>query len=968
MYRQVGLKAEGRNFHRILWRDESTYELKHLRMLRVIYGVSCSAHLSIRCLREIANKTSLPHVATALNDAFYVDDFLGGADSRESAQKLIENLRGEFNKHGFPLRKWASSDPELIRNMPNDLRAENDDLKLFSKEYNVKALGISWKPNKDIFVFKCDLDPIDSLTKRRLLSAISKLFDPLGWLAPVVILFKVLMQQTWVRGLDWNDSLPTDIETTWRELSSDLPAIRNIQIPRPVVTGKMADLQIHVFADASEKAYAAVIFSRATDTLGNVSVSILASKTRVAPVKTVSLPRLELCGAELASKLASTFVKILDVTEIDSSLHAWTDSTIVLHWLSQLPKTWTTFVANRVSAIQAVLPRSRWKHVPSADNPADLASRGCKAMQLSQTELWWIGPKWLAETSEKWPHSSIDKDLIDDLPEKRVKLQTLHVVSTTPNYQTRNELSKLVNVRAYSSLKKLIRILAYVLHFIKRVRKEGGSDDPLQPENLKEAKFLLIRMDQKEYFSDELAVLRKDEPLEMRSKHHSLAPFLDRYYNVIRVGERLAQSPYNEGKKFPVLISKDSPLALLLVHHYHEVAFHGGGQLTLNLIRQEFWIVNAKPLVNRIIRNCVTCYRFNTSPPTQLMADLPADRVTPSGPFHNSRIDFAGPFLVKNGDNEIKKVYIALFICMSTKAIHMELVSSLTKDDCILALRRFIARRGKPARIITDNGTNFLGARRDLLKLRALLDKNDKHNSIITFIHQVACEWLTIPPRAPHFGGIWEVAIKSMKRHLRRVVGLQILSYEKFLTVLNQIEAILNSRPLFPLTNDPNDTVALTPAHFLIGDTMHAMPGRDTIKMNASTRFKLIQKIQEDFWKSWKREYPTELQIRRKWFLNGPEYRVGDLVLIAEDNEVPLQWKTCRIIEIYSGNDDIVRVCKVKTSSSTFIRPIVKLRKLPIDVNTSDVPSVYTRDERVDKNDEYSISSSILGANKVAPL
>ena len=613
MYRQVGLKAEDRNFHRILWRDESTSELKHLRMLRYELFMAYPAQRTCQ-----------------------LDDFLSGADSKESAQELIENLRGELNKYGFPLRKWASSDPDLIRNMPNDLRAEIDDLKLFSEDYNVKALGISWKPNKDIFVFKCDLEPMDLLTNRSL-SAISKLFDPLGWLAPVVILFKVLMQQTWVRGLDWNDSLPTDIETTWTELSSDLPAIRSIQIPRPVVTGKMADLQIHVFADASEKAYTAVIFSRATDTLGNVSVSILASKTRVAPVKTVSLPGLELCGAELASRLASTFVKILDVTEIHSSLHAWTYSTIVLHWVSRLAKTWTTFVANRVSAIQAVLPRSRWKHVPSADNPADLASRGCKAMQLSQTELWWTGPKWLAETSEKWPHSSIDNDVTDDLPEKRVKLQTL-VVSITFNYQTRNELSKLVHVRAYSSLKKLIRILAYVLHFIKRVRKEGESDDLIQPENLKEAKFLLIRLDQPEYFSDELAVLRKDEPLERRSKLHSLAPFLDRDYNVIRVGGRLAQSPYNEGKKFPLLISKDSPLALLLVHHYHEVALHGGGQLTLNLIRQEFWIVNAKPLVNRIIRNCVTCYRFNTSSPTQLMADLPADRVTPSRPFHNRRL------------------------------------------------------------------------------------------------------------------------------------------------------------------------------------------------------------------------------------------------------------------------------------------------------------------------------------------
>ena len=343
----------------------------------------------------------------------------------------------------------------------------------------------------------------------------------------------------------------------------------------------------------------------------------------------------------------------------------------------------------------------------------------------------------------------------------------------------------------------------------------------------------------------------------------------DKEFNVIRVGGRLGQSPYCENKKFPVLISKNSSLVPLIIRHFHEASLHGGGQLTLNLIRQEFWIVNAKPLVNQFIKECITCFRFNTTPPVQLMADLPTERVTPSRPFTHCGIHFAGHFLVKNGET-VNKVYIAIFVCMSTKAVHMELVSSLSKDDCIMALNRFIARRGMPAKILSDNGTNFLGARNDLIKLNVLLDKTDRDNSLITFVNQRNCEWITIPPRAPHFGGIWEAAVKSMKRHLRRVVGKQIFSYEEFLTIINQVEAALNSRPISPLSNDPNDPVALTPGYFLIGDTLMSRPSGAPSKSNPVQRFRLVKKIQEDFWKSWKRDYLTELQIRKKMVREWP--------------------------------------------------------------------------------------------------
>ena len=257
------------------------------------------------------------------------------------------------------------------------------------------------------------------------------------------------------------------------------------------------------------------------------------------------------------------------------------------------------------------------------------------------------------------------------------------------------------------------------------------------------------------------------------------------------------------------------------------------------------------------------------------------------------------------------------------------MVTRLTKEACIPSLERFTARRGKPEKILSDNGSNFIGARNDLIKIKELLDKNGTDKSVVSFVNSQGTERVTIPPRAPHFGGLWEAAVKSMKRHMRKVNGLQRLSFEEFLTILNQIEAVLNSRPLYPMSSDPNDPTPLTPAHFLIGDSLLTLPSAD-IQVSTNVRYRLLQNNIKDFWKVWKRDYLITLQIRKKWFTDGPEFKVGNLVLLAEDNERPLQWKTGRIIEVYPGNDSIVRVVKVKTTTGEYIRPVAKLRKLPV--------------------------------------
>ena len=846
-------------------------------------------------------------MADALNQCFYVDDFLGGANSITEARQIVKDLCQQLSDFGFELRKWTSSHPELTAELPLELRGTSDQLELFSKEYKTKALGICWKPNADTFVFSIELSHIEQHTKRALLSDSSKVFDPMGWIGPVIIVFKCLIQQTWVEGLSWDEELPIPITKRWIELREELKLLNDLEIPRCVIPTTEHEKHLHVFCDASEKAYAAVVYVRTETTDGGVHVWLLTSKTRVAPVKQLSTPRLELCAAQLGANLVHNLSVSLQIHNV----FAWTDNTIVLSWLSKLPRTWNTFVANRVSNIQEVLPRKHWDHVPTDENPADIASRGTTVSHLLPNNLWWRGPSWLSTQKQNWPHF---KPTSEEVPEKREFKEILTVSVASP----------IIEIDRFSSFSKLCRVFAMVKRFVAALKKNHDNLQlPITSLELSDAKHSLISLEQNRFFRGELKLLKDEQQLSKSSNLRNLCPFYDPDYNALRVGGRLGNSSYHELKKFPFLIPTNSHLAPLLVRHFHEETLHGGGQMTQAALREHFWIVGVKPLINKTIQNCLNCCRYSLKAPFQLMADLPAERVTPVRPFSLCGLDFAGPFITKLPECEGQKRYIALFVCFVTKAVHLELVSSLTKEACIMALKRFASRRGTPTKLFSDNGLNFIGARNELLKLEEVLASRDEE-SVFAYANQKGSQWIVIPPRAPHFGGLWEAGIKSMKRHLRRVVGQQKLTNEEFLTVLHQVEAVMNSRPLTPLSSRPNDLTPLSPAHFLIGGPFSPQAINDQ-QCTWRTRFRLIQQIQKDFWDAWKRDYLTILQVRKKWFTNGPEIKCGDLVLLAEDNLKPLQWKTGRVVEVYAVNDSVTRVVKVKTSAGDIIRPVVKL-------------------------------------------
>ncbi|XP_054283150.1 uncharacterized protein LOC129000220 [Macrosteles quadrilineatus] len=315
------------------------------------------------------------------------------------------------------------------------------------------------------------------------------------------------------------------------------------------------------------------------------------------------------------------------------------------------------------------------------------------------------------------------------------------------------------------------------------------------------------------------------------------------------------------------------------------------------------------------------------------MGDLPSSRVAPTRPFSSSAVDYAGPIAVKlHNLRRLQniKVYICLFICMSTKAVHLEMVTDLTSDAFIAALKRFISRRGMVSNIYSDNGKNFVGASR---QLQESFQQIALQSPTQRFLEDQHITFHFIPPHAPHFGGIWERAVQSVKNHLRRVIGDTLLTYEEFNTLLCQVEAILNSRPLTPLSSEPGELEALTPGHFLSGGPLVCLPEADIseIPSNRLKRWQQVKSFTQRIWKRWHKEYLFTLQQRSKWVKFQKNLEVNDLVLIHEDNLPPLQWRLGRIIKVFPGNDNIVRVAEVVTKSGRFTRPVTKLSPLPMD-------------------------------------
>lgn len=919
MYRCIWVDPKDRPYQCIYWRSSPDKSVDTYQCNTVTYGLTSSPYLALRTVKQLCvdEGEAFPEAVRVLLRDTYIDDVATGTNSLSDAIKLRDDLITLLAKGNFTLSKWASNHPKLLEKIESSDKNE-DPVSLSSKEdTTLKILGLQWNPDIDCFTYK--FEPIRPVfTKRAILSNIAKIYDPLGFLSPFVITMKMIMQELWKLRIGWDQHIPDNLSKLWQSLISDINILSTLRIPRYVFTDSKHQYQIIGFSDASEKAYCAAIYLKVISST-NTFTNLLVAKTKLAPLKTLSVPRLELLGALLLSKLYSSiqpFIQILGNERLEDIFY--TDSTIVLGWLATPPYLLKTFIANRVLEITNIIPYSLWCHVCTDHNPSDLGTRGLTPHQLINNQLWWTGPSWMLFPASSWPRSVIPTPT-DELPELKP------VLCVTASNETRSSFI-LAFIERFSSYPRLLRTFARIKRLFYNARKSNSPHvGPIQLCEIEDALIIFIKAVQLHYFFK--GNFDNQEPTMKRFL--KLNPFLDNA-GVLRAGGRLyhAQLPFNH--KHPVLLPPDCHLSTLIVDHFHRIHLHPGPSLLQAIIQTEFWIPSLRRLVRKRIFMCVKCYKFRAKTLIPKMGDLPSQRLKGERAFLRVGIDFAGPFSMKfssRRNSPISKAYMCLFICMASKALHLEAVSSLSTSAFLSTLDRFTARRGVPADIYTDCGTTFIAASKHLKELWEWFQKTSTQSEILDHCTVRHIHWHFNPPLASHFGGLWEAGVKSAKIYLKKAVGDSALTYEEFSTLLAQIEAILNSRPLCPLSSDPAECEYLSPGHFLIGEPLLSIPEPSLLdeRLNTLDRWQLVKRMIEFFWRRWRIEYLSSLQSRVKWNKSSPSLTIGDLALLKDPNTPLMNWPMGRVIEVHPGHDGVVRVVTIKTSKNTYKRPVTKL-------------------------------------------
>ncbi|XP_074107213.1 uncharacterized protein LOC141532660 [Cotesia typhae] len=924
MYRQVLVHPDDRHLQQILWFNPDG-DITPYMLTTVTYGTRAAPYLAVRALLQLVNDEGhrFPLAVEPLTQGRYVDDISGGADTQDLLQQIANQTEELCMAGGFPLAKWASNHPKLKQ--LNHAEAITQ-YTIEDPDNSTKILGMYWSPQRDYFSFKNSTPcKAQRYSKRSILSEIAQIFDPLGFLSPLIIQTKMFMQELWLVKLSWDSPLPETFCKRWKAFTHQLAMINCIKIPRWIHSSTNSSLEIHGFSDASQLAMAAVVYIKVHhhNCTQGAKVTLLCSKTKVAPLKQLTIPRLELTAAHMLAKLIAHCQSILKLNNVPTYL--WTDSAIALTWIQSHPSRWKDFVRNRVSQIQDLIPDGHWKFVPGLENPADCATRGLTTLQLKSHQLWWTGPPWLLQDSSSWPLINSRLDSNTQLEERPIKA----LYSTTKPLTSRWSIMD----RPIPLLRMLrATVICWRVRDLIKKRPNSSLAHPITSIEIKQALQFCMKETQRTHFHSELKMIKNQASWPKDHPFARLTAFLDTE-GIIRVGGRLENAPDSDQLKHPAILPRDAALSKLIISDAHQRTMHGGTQLTLAYTRQRYWILGGRQPVRTQILKCLKCARHRVIRAQQLMGQLPAPNVTPGSAFAHTGVDYAGPVQIKTTNIRGSRTYkgwICVFVCLASSAVHLELVSNYSSSGFIAALHRFTSRRGLCTALYSDCGTTFQGACAELKRL--FTHGTQESSEIFDALTVNEIIWHFNPPAAPHMGGKWEAAVKSMKHHLTRTIGESSFTFEEFTTLLLQVEAILNSRPLEPLSQDPQDLSALTPGHLLIGRALNAIPEPSLLELNSArlSRWQFIQQRIQYFWKHWSNSYIQRHLAQTKWHRAYNNITIGSLVLLTDERTPPTRWPLARVTAVHPGNDKLIRVATIETVNGTLTRPITKLAVLPL--------------------------------------
>ena len=744
------------------------------------------------------------------------------------------------------------------------------------------------------------------------MSVLSRFYDPIGIVSPITVQLKVFAQQLCKAKMRWDDPLSDILRLKWESLLDSL-RVQPLSIPRSMFSGidkSSMKCQLHGFCDASSIAYAAVVYMKIQTPLETV-VRFVASRTRVAPIQTVTIPRLELLSALLLAKLVTAVSSALITDLILEAPICYTDSTVTLFWIRGEDQEWKQFVQNRVTCIRSLVSAELWKHCPGISNPADIPSRGTDLTEASIVSLWLDGPDWLSTESDYQEHVHKEVNMPEEcLKEARSCLNDGNgIVAHSLVASSQDEILRCEN---FSSLTRLLRVTAFVFKFIqvlksKITKTESIGETNISVEDMENSEFYWVK------------ILQKSLP---QTKNFSMWKMQFGLYvdsaGMWRCGGRLNHADLTELARHPILLDTRHYLTTLIVTNCHHRVMHGGVKETLTELRSRYWIVKGRSFVKKIIHECVVCVKFGGKPyRAPPPPPLPEFRVQKSFPFSFTGVDFAGPLYLKGTGS---KVWIVLFTCCSTRAVHLELVLNMTAEAFICSFRRFTSRRGIPSQMISDNGKTFVSANKMISSIL-------REPQVKDWFTDIRVKWRFNLERAPWWGGFFERMVQSTKNCLKKVVGKARLSHDELTTVLAEVEATINSRPLMYVSLDDIEE-PLTPSHLLVGRRLSSLPDPSVDEDNdedyvpnstaesLTKQMSYLSRTLNHFWNRWKNEYLLGLRDNHRFSTASGGTRslmnIGDVVLIQDENQPRTLWKLGRIEKLLTGSDGRVRGARLR--------------------------------------------------------
>ena len=960
----IGIKPEERDYLRFLWVDDihnDNPKVVCYRFSRLVFGLVSSPFVLNATIRAHLAKyiSDEQFVRNALN-SLYVDDYVSTFESQEEAFESYKKLKSCFKEGGFNMRKWESNSPDLVQDIAKEeslvanlqtesteskTQEENESFSKFSikndcakNENDVKVLGLAWDKTSDTvridFIKAFSKIGNDIVTKRDILSSTAQLYDPLGLLSPIVVPLKLIFQDLCKQKVDWDSPLPQETLSKWEKIASDVKLTGPISVSRSVndmKSDEIESIELHGFGDASNVAFGAVVYIRSVKKSGEVSINLIASKTRLAPLKSDTIPRLELMAALLLARLMTSVREALQSTIKIDKVVCWLDSQIVLWWIFGVEKEFRTFTQNRVLEIRKLVNPRFWNYCPTNQNPADIASRGCKASELISSEMWWFGPTFLRESQEHWPNIlNLESKL---KPSEDVAAQVDKEIRSNPRKDftdvfigassvSNTSIENVISCEDFGDANRLFRVTAYVLRFISNLTRKLSKQDVVTSDLTAEE----INNAQNLWFHEMQSLLKTERNYQKHSVE--LRVFEDENH-ILRCRGRIENAFVPFGTKFPILLPRSHHITKLLIFRAHSNVKHNGTSETLSDLRSSFWIVRGRQLVRSLISKCFICKRLEgrayNLPPA---APLPDFRVIEDYAFANIGVDFAGPVYVKDvysSDKSMHKAYIAIFTCTVSRALHLELCPDQSAPSFIKCFKRFQGRRGIPKLVVSDNGKTFR-------------DKSVQRQAAARHI-----TWKFNVPRASFWGGFFEVMVRLVKRCLKKIVGNACLTLEELETILIEIESVVNSRPL-TFVNSDFDEEPITPSSLVIGRRLLTLPRIehdleiDDSKISLTQRQLYLKTLLKHFWSRWSREYLLNLREFHKNKAKSPlrVIKNGDVVVILNDKIKRQNWKLGKIVNVYRGSDQIIRAADVKTVDQSG-KPIVLKRSIvhlfPLEVN-----------------------------------